>query len=344
MKIDFLIGENPYGTTPHFARGLAKALENMGVETRLFDVSDGCFFQAYYSILENPPDYTCSFSDINFEKKSLGEFLQIPHFSFLVDPPIYYLHQLQGNYSYVSCVDRLDCAFVKSLDFKKVSFLPHAADEIHRTHVEVERPLDAVFFGTCIDYETIFEIWPDSIKDLLLEASHQVLSPKGISIAQALLNLGVSSYDLPRYHAEVDHFTRGKDRIEMLRVLEGNINIWGNGPWEKYVPHATVHPSIPFDQTLAVMKKSKVVLNSSPRFKSGAHERIFYAFMCGAAAYSGDNDFIREEVPETITYFHGAWKKGFFGNWKERAQQGQERIIEYHTWKSRAQSLLHLMA
>src|SRR5262249_1229 len=140
MKIDFLVGNNPYGTTVHFSKGLSEALRRLGVSTRLFWVDDGLFFQAFYDIMADPPDFTCSFSDISLEKKPLGDLWQIPHLSFLVDPPIYFLHQLLGDYGWVSCVDEHDVAFVKGLGFQRSFFLPHAADRNVLTSVEKERP------------------------------------------------------------------------------------------------------------------------------------------------------------------------------------------------------------
>ena len=340
MKIDVLAAGNQYGTGTHFAKGLAAALERNGVTTRLFWVDDGHFFHALHAILNDPPDLTCSFADISLNKKPLGDLWQIPHLSWLVDPPIYFLHQLQGTYSYAACVDAEDLAFITRLGFPRGHFLPHGADICHLTPINIERPYNAVFFGTCVDYEAIAAHWPVEIRELLLVASARVLSPAGVTIAQALQELGVNSENLPHYHGEVDRYTRGKDRIELIRSLKDRVHIWGEGPWGKYLPGYPIHPSVSFDQALDIMKQSRVVLNSAPRFKAGAHERIFHALLCGAAVYTGENRYLTAELPELLTYQFGTWDTPVFSNWDEVASAGQARVVASHTWDSRAATFL----
>lgn len=242
MKIDLLAAGNQYGTGIHFVKGFAGALERLGVLTRLFWVDDGHFFHAFQAILNDPPDLTCSFADISLNKMPLGALWQIPHLSWLVDPPIYFLHQLQGTKSYVACVDAEDLAFVSQLGFPRGLFLPHGGDSSHLTPIQGERPYRKVFFGSCVDYEAIAESWPCAVKPLLLEASAKVLSPAGISIVGALQELGVTSENLPYFHGEVDRFTRGKDRVELIRSSGETVHIWGDltlGKIPPRLPHSS---------------------------------------------------------------------------------------------------------
>jgi spore maturation protein CgeB len=342
-KIDILVGDNPYGTTVHFSKSLAQSLNKQGIQTRLFWVGDGHFFEAFYSIVEDPPELTCSFSDISLEGKPLGDMWGIPHLSLLVDPPIYFLHQMTTKCGWLSCVDEEDCAFVRSLNFPHVFFLPHAADAQERTPVSNERLLDTVFFGTCIDYEAIASSWPKHEKELLLAASDRVLSKEGPSVARSLIELSVGPCDLPRLHAEVDRYSRGKERIQLIRSLE-KVAVWGDGPWQKYIGTAhDVHPAVSFEQALELMKKSKIVLNSSPRFKKGAHERIFYALMCGASVYTAENSYIKAHLPELFTCHLGEWEAPDFKHWKEHAEQGQSNVLHNHTWDARAITLVNYL-
>lgn len=343
MKVDILLGENTYGTTLHFAQGLRAAWEQQGVDVRLFGVGEGHFFHAFYAIMADPPDFTCSFSDISLNREtSLGDLWEIPHLSLLVDPPIYFLHHLTGKYGYCSCVDQLDCDFIQD---PRIFFLPHGVDAQYQTPVHKERPHDLVFFGTCVDYEEVAASWSPQERDLLHAASERVLSPAGISIAQALLELNVSPIDLPRYHGEVDRYTRGKDRVELIRSLKSHkIHIWGEGPWKKYLPDHLIHSPLSFDQTLEVMRESKIVLNSSPRFKGGAHERIFYALMCGAAVLTGENSYFSNHLPEIFTYRFGEWRDLPLESWQEKAQQGQQGVLSAHTWDIRARSILDFIS
>lgn len=325
MKIDFLIGENAYSTTYYFAKSFSQALEKQEVQIRLHDISDGCFFHALHTIMQDPPDLTCSFSDVHLNGKPLGDLWHIPHLSCLIDPAIYFLHQLKGDYSLISCVDKGDVSFIQAMNFKPVFHLPHAGDAAHLTPVRKERPYDVVFFGSCLEQEVKNEVAE--------EASKRVLSSQNVSILQSLLELGVSEEDLPRYHGEVDLYTRFVDRTMLMQSLKGHqVHIWGNGPWEKYAPHATIHPPVSFDQTLEIMKVAKVVVNSSPRFKQGLHERITYGPICGAAVLSA--------YEKGFTYQYGKWQIPSLKNWEEIARQMQKHILAEHTWDQRATVLL----
>lgn len=340
MKIDLLVGDNDYATEQHFAQALAAALERLGFSTRLFWVGEGHFFHALHEMMKEPPDWSCSFSDISLEGKPLGSLWTIPHLSWFADPPIYFLHQLTAAHGWSCCVDEKDLAFVRSLGFERSFFLPHAAEISCKTEVDQERPFDCVFFGSCIDYEALETAWPARDKELLLEACRLVLSPQSLSIAEVLISLGVGAADFARLHDEVDRYTRGKDRVELIRSIKGaRTHIWGKGSWSKYFPSHPVHPPIAFKECLKVMQQSKVVLNSSPRFKAGAHERVFYALMCGAAPMTARNGFVEAHVPETFTYRSGEWEAPDLSSWKQRAMAGQENVVRNHTWDARAEKL-----
>lgn len=326
MKMDFLIGDNPYGSTTYFSKAFAQALQRAGVQTRLHWIAEGYFFHAFHEIIRDPPDLTCSFSDVHLSGNPIGDLWQIPHLSLLIDPAIYLLHQLKGNYSWISCVDPEDVAFVRQLDFERVFYLPHGGDRELLTPPGKERPYEVVFFGSCTESRTQ--------DPNVLAAGKRVLCPnENVSILQALLDLGIPDEQLPRYHAQVDRYTRFYDRIHLLGALKSHqVHIWGNGPWEKYVPHATIHPPIPFEQTLEIMKTAKVVVNSSPRFKQGLHERILYGSLCGAATLSTHEGGYR--------YRHGEWEDQPFDDWEEVAATQQACILAEHTWDHRAKTLL----
>lgn len=344
MKVDILVGQTPYQSTVHFSKGLAKALERLGVETRLFWVDEGHFFHAFYEITKNPPHWTCSFSDLHLNQQNLGELWRIPHLSMLIDPAIYFLHQLKGEYSRISCVDPEDIDFLQQFPIKAPHFLPHGVDR-EMVSWGTEKEYQIVFFGSCIDYESVAQSWFGKYNPgLLFAAAEQVLSPNGISILKALTNLGVSEDKLPLYHHEVDLYTRGKDRVEILRKLKG-VHVWGEGPWKKYCPEATVYPPIDFMETLEIMKRAKVVVNSSPRFKQGSHERILYALLSGAAVFTGENGFVKHHFPHQFTYQYGEWEvEHSFDDWECRARVGQEAVLLNHTWDARAPGLINYMS
>lgn len=348
MKIDILVAKNPYSSTSYFAKSLDEALKRKGVLTRRFWIDEGFFYDLFPSIADNPPDLTCSFSDIRLGMTPLGDLLQLPHLSLLLDPAIYFLHHCKSPFSWISCVDEEDVAFLHALHFPKAFFLPHCADIKDFTPVEKERIYEGVFFGSCTDYEKIEGEWveryPKKTQILLQEASRAVLSIKTLTILKALSNLDVQEEDLPLFHHEVDRWTRSYARIDQLKNKE--IHIWGKGPWKKFCPKAICHPSVTFKETLKIMKESKFVFNSSPRFKFGSHERILTALMCGACPVTAQNGFTEKffQKDELLTYPLGDDDFLMDENlWSQIALKGQKRVLEEHTWDCRVDTLLNTM-
>ncbi len=332
MKIDFLIADNPYDTTPYFAEGFIAALQKGGADVRSLKITPATFVDVCKKIQERKPTLTLSFSDItDGGGNSLGNCLQIPHFTYMLDPAIYFLYHLQGSYSYVSCVDQGDVEFVKNLGFERVSFLPHAVDG--RVKCYFESPsYDAVFFGTCIDYEAL------KLPPNLMEAANRVLT-SDVSILQALIDLKTSDENLvPSFHL-VDHYTRGKERVELVSAMP-SVSIWGGGPWEKYASHASIYDPIEFNEAIDIMRQAKVVLNSSCRFKRGYHERIFYALLVGTPVITAENPLLKG-FEGVLTYKPGEWESAPDLLEKEFSiEAGQARVIDEHTWDSRAKELL----
>jgi len=358
LKIDILVENNPYSSVASFSRAFAKALRKKGVKTRLFHIGNGKFYKALYPIINNRPDLTFSFSDIRCDGKPIGEMWRIPHFSYLLDPVMLFLHQLQGDFSIVSCIDRGDYAFTQKLGFTKSFFLPHGVDSqlVHTPSTNLSL-FDLTMMGTCMDYDALRLVWKAQFSKatvkLLDEAQEKVLSPQGISCLQALLEGGVSE-NLPMLHNELTCFVRAKERIDLLRSLEGiPLSIWGKGPWKKYFPKASVYSALPFNQALKIFHHSKIVLNSSPFFKEGAHERIFYALALHALPITGDNPYIREHFEDKkslLTYSHGQYHglkekvQGFLNDEelrREIVERGRKITFASHTWDVRAGSLLN---
>ncbi|MCH9608842.1 MAG: hypothetical protein S4CHLAM45_06410 [Chlamydiales bacterium] len=332
MLIDFLVADNRYDTTEHFSRSFCKALTGAGATVRSHKVSPDSFSHVISSMAKELPDWTLSFSDITLgEGCSIGNVLQIPHFSYLIDPAIYFLHHFQGDYSRVSCVDEGECEFVKNLGFTKVDFLPHAVDRTLFSTAS-EKSFETVFFGSCIDYEEL------ELTDQLKEAANKVLTTP-CSILEALVEMGIEQEELISSHHLVDLYTRGKERVEALRLLP-EVTIWGAGPWEKFVPHAKVYSPLPFHEVVEVMRRAKFVLNSSPRFKRGYHERIFTALASGAGVITAHTPFL-EGFDGVLTYPPGEWDKiPDLLLQQTSVDSGANRVLEEHTWDHRACSLL----
>lgn len=355
MRIDFLIGDNPYATTSHFSEKFAEALRRSGAEVRLFYVGGGNFYKAFYAITDDPPDLTCSFSDITLgEKEPLGCAWRIPHLTMCVDHALYFLHQTKSNYSYLSTIDEEDLNFLNQLGFQKAFFLPHGVDR-ELAKIENEKVYDIAMLSSCIDFEKIRKGWPGKypqIHKILEEASERVLE-EGISCLNALLDLKIVE-GLPLYHQEVENYVRGVDRVNLVQALDcPRLHIWGHGNWRRYVKEAKVHRAVSFDLGLQVMSRSKIVLNSAPTLQYGSHERIFHALILGALPMTSDTHYVRKYFSpgENISVYRMRHVKErvdhYLGDDKARIAMtdlGREEVLRNHTWDERAGRLTNFCA
>jgi len=359
MKIALLVATNKYHSTAHFAQSLAKAFIGLKVEAKLFPLIQGKERELLSKMASFGPNLSCSFSDITFGEEPFGAVSRVPHLSLLLDPAIYSLHQLSTPFSQVSCVDEEDVVFLRSLGFSNVFFLPHGVDPDLQTFSKSNRPYDIVMLGSCIDYLSVEKAWKEKYSSqtnsLLHRISERVLSSEGTSILRALVDEKVKEEDFARYHDEVDRYTRGKDRIELVRSLEGlNVFVWGGKSgrrgWRDYVGNqrgCTIHRSISFSKAIEVMRQSKLVLNSSPRFKQGSHERILSGILSGALVMSGENDYIRTNFPSLPTYPYGDYENArekVISSLQDANEEKQvlltKSVLKDHTWEKRAQSIL----
>lgn len=351
MKWSILVGENPYGSTIHFAKGLAHGLTKHGIETTLHWVGEGHFFHAWHDFMRDPPDRSLSFSDIQMEGVSLGAFLPFPHTTIALDPLIYSMHHLEDKKSSVLVVDRADLKFASKQGKNLPVFLPHAVDERWFLPTKKERIYQYQFFGTCIDYRKVEESWSNKygtqIGILLKEVSRRVLFG-GTAISDALLEAGINTEQLLALHHEVDLYVRGRERVELLQAFPG-VHVWGDGPWKRYLKEAYIHPAVSFEKSLELMQQAKVVLNGCARFQEVLHERVLYALLMGAFALSSYNPYIAEcfSADEGCLLY----RKGAFLEAYERAQladtlssicveRGREKVLEEHSWFKRVKNIL----
>lgn len=357
LKIDFLIAQNLYQSTSHFSFHLAEGLKKQGVRCRLLSAERHHFSQTLLEIGRSPPDLTCSFSDLTLgEGIPFGSQWDIPHLSFLIDPAIYFLHHAKGKNSLVTSVDQEDVRFLEKFGGKKVLFFPHAAEAVEV--ITKERPFFLSYFGTCLDYKKIEEKWKKKYSsqfyDSLMHGADCILSKKNQSILEVVQDL--PGFDLLPLHHEMDLYIGGKERILLLQSLASlGVHIWGTGPWKKYVPTAHLHRPVPFQKALQLMEQSQIIINSSPRFKKGTHERLFYGPTRGAAVLTAHHPVSFFQKDQSIlTYEYGDWNllRDYLAPYLSRpsltlevAKNARESIMKDHTWDHRAKQLtdwLHL--
>lgn len=171
-------------------------------------------------------------------------------------------------------------------------------------------------------------------------------------IREELLNVLLQKY---RY---IDMNVNAYFRKTMIVVLVNagiDVHVYGNG-WS--IPELSDQPHFHFggllSQTECIrkMQESKIVLNSMPWFKDGAHDRIFNAMLSHAVCVTDGSEYLTERFTdgkELICYSLEEIEKlpgivrGLLDYPKEAekiAERGYQSAVLSHSWENRAMELL----
>lgn len=370
---------NLYESKKYFSAKLAEALRRQGFKVSVLDLN----FEENLKFFGQPherrpmPYFFCSFNRTPADAQGLFFFdvYKVPNLSILVDPAIYDMNIIKSPYSIISCVDKFDCEYVKQNNFEKVFFFPHAVERELGFDELQERPYDVVFLGSCYDHPGLHRVYrhlyPDAVWHAIQDGIEMYQYDSTCTLWQAadwVLNKGhlaAINRDIIIYY--IDNYVRGLDRYELIRsIKDAQVHVFGATCWRPEAvrgwsqalagqPNVVVHPAIPFKESLEILKRSKICLNSMPFFKNGTHERIFTGLACGCLPVTTENLWVRDnfvENEELVLYqqsnrSHINDKINYYlADETERRRvvmQGHAKVMRDHTWDQRAEQLLQVM-
>ena len=165
----------------------------------------------------------------------------------------------------------------------------------------------------------------------------------------------------------MDNHIKGYDRLELVRsIKDAQVHVFGGATvrpkevkgWDHYFagsPNVVVHPAVPMQEGLEIMKKSKICLNSMPFFKNGTHVRLFMGPACGSLVISTDTLYTRANFvdgEEMLLYKPGHYEllndkvNYLLAHEEERrrmAEKAREKVMKKHTWDHRVQEMIQVM-
>ncbi|MDL2284130.1 hypothetical protein LJC19_03165 [Oxalobacter sp. OttesenSCG-928-P03] len=168
--------------------------------------------------------------------------------------------------------------------------------------------------------------WPGKLRTVLEEASAEVLRRSTGDIAPVMQScLDTYGINLDGRHdvllamlSEVDWYTRLARLTKMARALcRIDAEIIG-ARWEhidKTGIRAKFRPGINASKIQELFANSKFVVNVTPNFASGIHERVPHGFAARACVVSDDNDCSRSNLSGLPTYFGFDWADP---DWEEK--------------------------
>lgn len=383
MHVALLSFYNLYQSKRHFCFKLTEALNRVGIETTHIDGATLDLQQKEFLRACDPKEtfFTCSFNSMEptADGNFLADYTRVPHIAFFVDPPYNYRNVFKSENTVITCVDHFDCEYVKSKGFKKVFFWGHAVERELAPAPNQEKPYDIVFLGSCYDHETLRNYWREKLsakEAALIENAVEIVlgdnkTPLYNAVKIALRESGLEfeneddfEENIYFYAYYVDNYMRGKDRTELIRSIKNaHVHVFGDLCWRNEQPiwgwehslkgmeNVTIHPAVTFEDSMEILKQSKLCLNSMPFFKNGTHERIFTGLACESLPITTDNLWIRnnfEHGKDILIYrpYHwnevDEWVQDYLNHpakLKEAVARGREKVMKEHTWDVRVQQL-----
>ncbi|MBI1685516.1 glycosyltransferase family protein [Caulobacter hibisci] len=388
MRILLLKGQSQYDALRVFLDEAYAALIALGHQVVMFDLTDP---EVFASLTERvlalgPFDFAFSYAiggDWRApDGRDLGQLIGGPHIIQHVDHPLTHLRRVgrTASNAVILTIDQGHAEVLRTVSgesrFAHVGFNPHAAlgraaplpgdAEAHAA----ARPTRFMFTGS--NYRPRHKLWadfPPQVSRIFDDAADLALSQDWIAPHRALgAALAVRGLDadhkvakaLMPHCARIHEWVRAHRRQQFLRAAtEANLplTVFGAG----YEEDLHLHPNIDhrgpvgFDEVLAQMARSRIVLNVNVNFGEGSHERPLCAMLAGAVCASEPSTFYDSafEIGRDMVYFRWSsleddlHRLAVLAEDADRlhamAVSAQAKIVAHHTWKSRAEHLVALV-
>lgn len=356
MRVDFLFSENQFYSTRRFMEELKKGFQELGVATRSIscwphDVTN----EAVMQMLHDPSEWAISFCRISMSMQDgqeawLPELINTKVLFYWIDATLYGLPALKSEHGFLSSVDRYEAEFYSKIAARHVPFFPHGIPIIVPN--EAERPYDIVMCANFLplalrgEWKSLFGGYEDALERI---ADHVLIGK--LPLPDAFAKEGIWM-DMKLY-MYLEQYVKARERIQLLKmVAPRTVHLFGPKEWGVMLdemPHVILHDEISYEESLDVMSQAKIVLNSSPQFRYGSHERVFGGLMAGASVLTTENPYLLEEFKgnEALGFFtfhdrdgvHDFLNRRLNGQ-REGLKEIREDLLQRHTWKARAKDLL----
>lgn len=367
-----------YGVLHHFTKKLQEAFLRLGVNCRILEAQRTNPKPFLTELFKDPPDCTLSFNGLlpDEEGRFFCDLIRIPHVAYVVDSPNGFVSLVQSPLTIIASVDGSACEFFRGINGRNVLFMPHGVEKnLGFESYEQARPYDVLMLASCIDYEDIRKQWqkqyPEALGRVLDSAAEQALADVKVSYVQTFVaaldqfvtqggKIDPQTMNFVELLDLLEMYIRGRARVEVVRAIkDAKVDIFGSAAksssWEKQLgnqSNVVVHDSVPYDQALELMQRSKIVLNSCAWIKYGVHERILAGLACGALVITDDNPYLREQFKDGVNISLYQYGNGEALNSSVNAclsdeskrrkavAAGRELVMQHHTWDHRAAALL----
>jgi len=385
MRILVIKGQSHYGGTRLFADEAAAAFGRRGDEVIILDLADKSPGPPLEEAAQaNRFDLVLSFNILgNFRAsngRTMSELFGCPHVVRHTDYILASWDRLQETPSTTPLlvvdptqIDALNAAAGFGR-FSNVHFFPHPAvgasapDDADPEAFAKARPIGVLWSGSFVKPRRPWSTAPAPTQKVLDRAVDLSLAvewmPPHVALAKALRDVGVD-VSKPEHRAGlalasmVDTEVRERRRHAFLMALAKSgvdLHICGSG-WEPHLYRfktATYHGAVEMAEMTALMRQTRVVLNTNGNFGAGSHERPFSASLAGAAVFSDLSQYYAAEfrIGENIDLFSWLDLAGAMDQLRELSRDtercwryacsAKQQTLAKHTWDRQIDDLLEV--
>jgi hypothetical protein len=391
-KFALIKSQSRYGAMRCFIDDLARGVRERGHDCVVLDLSSFMLGDLGDRLkAEGRLDVVFSFNICGEYRdqggRSIRQITGAPHVVQFVDHPLHHLARLEAMSpdAAILVVDRSHVRAIKTLygedRFAFVGFGPHGAlGEPARlpdsaTAFAVERPIRVLFAGTLTGPDRPqWEGFPNEVRAAFAAAANAALSREWLPALQAVDDVLIAAgldptgagqppevvselKSLRQAAITVHDWVRGQRRLALLKAaavsgLPLTVIGEGYGNLFAHAPNVELRGPVEFPEALALMRRSRLVLNANANFGEGSHERPLTAMVAGAAAATDTSTFYETEFADGREIALFRWIELDRGIKRimdliadtpalfAMAKAGQEIAVARHRWGNRVDGIL----
>jgi len=385
MKALLLKGTGQYGALRLHIDQAAGAFQELGIETEIVDFANqqNLDFTQYIG-----RDFSLIFSinigsDIRVMHRSLGQTLGVPHFIMYVDHPSDQRDRLKATTSdqINAFIDIGHARWFNTMHPGQAAGVcvmtpganknGEAPEDVSIEDFIAKRDIPILFTGTVRHQSE--PSWRQRVKTdttRVLDAAYELcLSnnslPLDYALRRAVVELFGKGVDDSIIKQILPVATLLHNQIHSVRrysalcaLADADIPLWvlGKG-WEQYMDRFksfTYKGEGTFEETLNLLKRTRIALHTNTNFVEGGHERIFAAQAAGAAVLSDHSSWLDRRYVNNQNIVFYQWQPSL--NISERAstlisdpeisfkvaKAGQAQTLANHTWTCRVAEILEV--
>lgn len=296
-----------------------------------------------------------------------------PFFDYVLDHPLFHYNALvrKGKNFHAIVLDEGQKEYVKTYHphLAGVHMLPLGATKA--LYDGEKAPADKVLFmGTYDKPEAVYELVtaaPEPLQTFMKKLIEKRLEDPNLPMEEAFKNY-LKEEDMELDDANfslfmnamypVDAYVRDyfrKAALDELLKKKIPVLVVGEG-WEKYEPsneeYLTREKSVPFEFSFEKIAKEQLMLNVSPIFNRGLHDRVLAGMANKTVVLTDENPYLRAHFKdrenialyslkelESLSDLAGELMEN--GTLRENiAKQGYQEFVLNHTWLQRAKTIL----